>query len=141
MLNVLLKHLVYNAGITAFFDALIKSFNINAYGNWLSNPDAFKRDHKIGSVIYADFEFWIIDRFLDDKKNRVIRIKDYPVVVTNYIPLGVNNKLLLYGETDLIIIGELIFVYDVILEKWTHQSGIFSKYFNKDIMDKLGFDL
>lgn len=141
MLNVLLKHLVYNAGITAFFDALIKSFNINAYGNWLSNPDAFKRDHKIGSVIYADFEFWILDRFLDDKKNRVIRIKDYPVVVTNYIPLGVNNKLLLYGETDLIIIGELIFVYDVILEKWTHQSGIFSKYFNKDIMDKLGFDL
>ena len=141
MLNVLLKHLVYNAGITAFFDALIKSFNINAYGNWLSNPDAFKRDHKIGSVIYADFEFWILDRFLDDKKNRVIRIKDYPVVVTNYIPLGVNNKLLLYGETDLIKIGELIFVYDVILEKWTHQSGIFSKYFNKDIMDKLGFDL
>lgn len=141
MLNVLLKHLVYNAGITAFFDALIKSFNINAYGNWLSNPDAFKRDHKIGSVIYADFEFWILDRFLNDKKNRVIRIKDYPVVVTNYIPLGVNNKLLLYGETDLIIIGELIFVYDVILEKWTHQSGIFSKYFNKDIMDKLGFDL
>ena len=141
MLNVLLKHLVYNAGITAFFDALIKSFNINAYGNWLSNPDAFKRDHKIGSVIYADFEFWILDRFLDDKKNRVIRIKDYPVVVTNYIPLGVNNKLLLYGETDLIIIGELIFVYDVILEKWTHQSGIFSKYFNKDIMNKLGFDL
>ena len=141
MMNVLLKHLVYNAGITAFFDALIKSFNINAYGNWLSNPDAFKRDHKIGSVIYADFEFWILDRFLDDKKNRVIRIKDYPVVVTNYIPLGVNNKLLLYGETDLIKIGELIFVYDVILEKWTHQSGIFSKYFNKDIMDKLGFDL
>ncbi len=141
MLNVLLKHLVYNAGITAFFDALIKSFNINAYGNWLSNPDAFKRDHKIGSVIYADFEFWILDRFLDDKKNRVIRIKDYPVVVTNYIPLGVNNKLLLYGETDLLIIGELIFVYDVILEKWTHQSGIFSKYFNKDIMNKLGFDL
>ena len=141
MLNVLLKHLVYNAGITAFFDALIKSFNINAYGNWLSNPDAFKRDHKIGSVIYADFEFWILDRFLDDKKNRVIRIKDYPVVVTNYIPLGVNNKLLLYGETDLVIIGELIFVYDVILEKWTHQSGIFSKYFNKDIMNKLGFDL
>ena len=141
MLNVLLKHLVYNAGITAFFDALIKSFNINAYGNWLSNPDAFKRDHKIGSVIYADFEFWILDRFLDDKKNRVIRIKDYPVVVTNYIPLGVNNKLLLYGETDLIKIGELIFVYDVILEKWTHQSGIFSKYFNKDIMNKLGFDL
>ena len=141
MLNVLLKHLVYNAGITAFFDALIKSFNINAYGNWLSNPDAFKRDHKIGSVIYADFEFWILDRFLDDKKNRVIRIKDYPVVVTNYIPLGVNNKLLLYGETDLLIIGELIFVYDVILEKWTHQGGIFSKYFNKDIMNKLGFDL
>ncbi len=141
MLNVLLKHLVYNAGITAFFDTLIKSFNINAYGNWLSNPDAFKRDHKIGSVIYADFEFWILDRFLDDKKNRVIRIKDYPVVVTNYIPLGVNNKLLLYGETDLLIIGELIFVYDVILEKWTHQSGIFSKYFNKDIMNKLGFDL
>ena len=141
MLNVLLKHLVYNAGITAFFDALIKSFNINAYGNWLSNPDAFKQDHKIGSVIYADFEFWILDRFLDDKKNRVIRIKDYPVVVTNYIPLGVNNKLLLYGETDLLIIGELIFVYDVILEKWTHQSGIFSKYFNKDIMNKLGFDL
>ena len=141
MLNVLLKHLVYNAGITAFFDALIKSFNINAYGNRLSNPDAFKRDHKIGSVIYADFEFWILDRFLDDKKNRVIRIKDYPVVVTNYIPLGVNNKLLLYGETDLLIIGELIFVYDVILEKWTHQSGIFSKYFNKDIMNKLGFDL
>lgn len=141
MLNVLLKHVIYNAGITAFFDALIKSFNINLYDKWVSNSDVFKRDHKIGSVIYADFEFWVIDKFLDNKENRVIRIKDYPVVVTNYIPLGVNNKLLLYGETDLVIIGELILVYDVILEKWTHQGGIFSKYFNYGVITKLGYNI
>lgn len=139
MLNVLLKHVIYNAGITAFFDALIKSFNINLYDKWVSNSDVFKRDNKIGSVIYADLEFWVIDRFGDDKRNKVIRIKDYPVIITGYIPLGLNNNLLLYAVADLVDVDALIMRYDVILEKWTHNGGIFSKYLNKDIMNKMGF--
>ena len=139
MLNILLKHLIYDAGISAFFDALIKSFNVNLYSKWVSNSDAFKRDNKIGSVIYADFEFWVIDKFLDNKENRVIRIKDYPVIITGYIPLGLNNNLLLYAVADLVDVDALIMRYDVILEKWTHNGGIFSKYLNKDIMNKMGF--
>jgi hypothetical protein len=85
MLNVLLKHIIYDAGISAFFDNVIKSFNVNLYGKWTSNPEAFKNDHKIGSVIYADFEFWMIDRCISNS-NSVIKINKYPTTVTAHNP-------------------------------------------------------
>jgi len=142
MLTVLLKHIIYDAGISVFFDGLIKSFNANLYGKWASNPEAFKNDHKLGSVIHADFEFWMIDRLRADKTNSVIRITSYPTVVSGYIPLGVDNKLRLYATTDLMADDDsVILVYDVITEKWKYSCGTFRYNLNRDVMLALGYDL
>ena len=63
------------------------------------------------------------------------------LIKDNYNLLGLNNNLLLYAVADLVDVDALIMRYDVILEKWTHNGGIFSKYLNKDAMSKLGYNL
>jgi hypothetical protein len=142
MLTVLLKHIIYDAGISVFFDGLIKSFNANLYGKWASNPEAFKNDHKLGSVIYADFEFWMIDRLRSDKTNSVIKINSYPTIVSGYIPLGVDNKLRLYATTDIMSYEDpVILTYDIITERWNYSCGTFRYNLNRDVMTALGYDL
>lgn len=133
---------MYDAGISAFFDALIKSFNINLYGKWVSNPEAFKNDHKIGSVVYADFEFWIIDKHRIDKTNSIIKINNYPAIVYGYIPLGVDNNLRLYATTDLLDGSDpVILIYDIISERWRYVGGMFRYNLNREVMIALGYDL
>lgn len=141
MLKVLLKHIMYDAGISAFFDNLIKSFSINLYGKWASNPEAFKKDHPIGSVIYIDFTFLVIDIFNENKNNLKLNINNYPGVITGHLPIGVDNKLRLTAKTDLTYINDLIIVYDVITETWTHDGGIFRKYLNSNVWNKLGYNV
>lgn len=133
---------MYDAGISAFFDALIKSFNINLYGKWASNPEAFKNDHKIGSVVYADFEIWVIDKHRADKTNSVIKINNYPAIVYGYIPLGFDNKLRLYATIDFLDSSEpVILMYDVISERWKYVGGMFKYNLNREVMIALGYDL
>ena len=103
-------------------------------GKWASNPEAFKNDHKIGSVVYADFEFWMIDGRLSNS-NSVIKINKYPTTVTGYIPLGVDNKLRLYVSTDLMSYNDpVILVYDVISETWKCSCGTFR--YNMNTLEK-----